>query len=49
MAAPEAETSVFIRLAGLVALARKEARLTNVVQYADEELLASGVVIGGEG
>jgi group II intron reverse transcriptase/maturase len=30
---------VSTKLAGLVALARKEARLTNVVQYVDEELL----------
>jgi hypothetical protein len=38
-AAPEAETTVSTKLAGLVARARKEARLTNVVQYVDEELL----------
>ena len=38
-AAPEAEQTVSTKLAGLVALARKEARLTNVVQYVDEDLL----------
>jgi retron-type reverse transcriptase len=38
-AAPEADPTVSTKLAGLVALARKEARLTNVVQYVDEELL----------
>jgi RNA-directed DNA polymerase len=38
-AAPEAEPTVSTKLAGLVARARKEARLTNVVQYVDEELL----------
>jgi RNA-directed DNA polymerase len=38
-AAPEADRSVSTKLAGLVARARKEARLTNVVQYVDEELL----------
>src|SRR5258708_1829796 len=38
-AAPEAENTVSTKLAGLVARARKEARLTNVVQYVDEELL----------
>lgn len=42
-AAPEAETPVFTKLARLVALARKEARLTNVVQYVDEELLRMAV------
>src|SRR5437773_2907802 len=38
-AAPEAEKTVSTKLAGLAARARKEARLTNVVQYVDEELL----------
>ncbi len=38
-AAPEADITVSTKLAGLVALAKKEARLTNVVQYVDEELL----------
>jgi RNA-directed DNA polymerase len=38
-AAPEAERTVSPKLAGLVARARKEARLTNVVQFVDEELL----------
>ncbi len=38
-AAPEADNPVSTKLAGLVARARKEARLTNVVQYVDEELL----------
>jgi hypothetical protein len=38
-AAPEADTTVSTKLAGLVARARKESRLTNVVQYVDEELL----------
>src|SRR6188474_2598523 len=38
-AAPEADQTVSTKLAGLVARARKEARLTNVVQYVDEELL----------
>jgi RNA-directed DNA polymerase len=38
-AAPEADNTVSTKLAGLVARARKEARLTNVVQYVDEELL----------
>jgi hypothetical protein len=38
-AAPEADKTVSTKLAGLVALARKETRLTNVVQYVDEELL----------
>ena len=38
-AAPEAGKTVSTKLAGLVARARKEARLTNVVQYVDEELL----------
>jgi RNA-directed DNA polymerase len=38
-AAPEAEPTVSTKLAGLVARARKEARLTNVVQFVDEELL----------
>jgi len=38
-AAPEADKTVSTKLAGLVARAREEARLTNVVQYVDEELL----------
>src|SRR6266508_5507961 len=38
-AAPEADSTVSTKLAGLVARARKEARLTNVVQFVDEELL----------
>jgi RNA-directed DNA polymerase len=38
-AAPEADKTVSTKLAGLVARARKEARLTNVVQYVDGELL----------
>lgn len=38
-AAPEADPTVSTKLAELVARARKEARLTNVVQYVDEELL----------
>ena len=38
-AAPEADRTVSTKLAGLVARARKEVRLTNVVQYVDEELL----------
>src|SRR5712691_10524513 len=38
-AAPEADTSVSTKLGGLVARARREAKLTNVVQYVDEELL----------
>src|SRR5215207_2980002 len=38
-AAPEAEPTVPTKLAGLAARARKEARLTNVVQFVDEELL----------
>jgi len=38
-AAPEAEPTVSPKLAELVTRARKEARLTNVVQYVDEELL----------
>ncbi len=38
-AAPEADKTVSTKLAGLVARARKEAQLTNVVQYVDEELL----------
>lgn len=38
-AAPEADKTVSTKLAGLVARAKKEARLTNVVQYVDEELL----------
>jgi RNA-directed DNA polymerase len=36
--APEADKSVSTKLAGIVARARKETRLTNVVQYVDEEL-----------
>jgi RNA-directed DNA polymerase len=39
MAAPEAEKAVSTKLAGLAERARKEARLTNVIQYVDEELL----------
>jgi len=38
-AAPEADKTVSTKLAGLVARARKESRLTNVVEYVDEELL----------
>ncbi len=38
-AAPEADDAVSTKLVGLVARARKEARLTNVVQFVDEELL----------
>jgi RNA-directed DNA polymerase len=38
-AAPEAELTVSPKLAELVARARKEDRLTNVVQFVDEELL----------
>src|SRR5215216_479840 len=38
-AAPEAEPTVSTKLAGLVARARNEVRLTNVVQYVDAELL----------
>ena len=38
-AAPEADKTVSTKLAGLGARARKEARLTNVVQFVDEELL----------
>jgi RNA-directed DNA polymerase len=38
-AAPEADPTVSTKLAELVARARKETRLTNVVQYVDEELL----------
>ena len=38
-AAPEADKTVSTKLAGLAPRARKEARLTNVVQYVDEELL----------
>src|SRR5215831_6471695 len=38
-AAPEAETTVSTKLAELAARARREARLTNVVQFVDEELL----------
>jgi RNA-directed DNA polymerase len=38
-AAPEADMTVSTKLAGLVARARKEARLTNVIQFVDEELL----------
>jgi hypothetical protein len=38
-AAPEADRTVSTKLAGLVARASKETRLTNVVQYVDEELL----------
>jgi RNA-directed DNA polymerase len=39
MAALEAEPTMSPKLAELAARARKEARLTNVVQYVDEELL----------
>jgi hypothetical protein len=38
-AAPEADLPVSPKLAELVARARKEGRLTNVVQFVDEELL----------
>jgi len=38
-AAPEADLSVSPKLAELAARARKEGRLTNVVQFVDEELL----------
>src|SRR5207244_11959792 len=38
-AAPEADLPVSPRLAELAARARKEGRLTNVVQFVDEELL----------
>lgn len=38
-AAPEADPTVSTKLAGLVARARKEEQLTNVVQFVDEELL----------
>jgi Tfp pilus assembly protein PilF len=38
-AAPEADPSVSPKLAELAARARKEARLTNVIQFVDEELL----------
>ena len=38
-AAPEADSTVSTKLAELVARARREARLTNVVQFVDEELL----------
>jgi RNA-directed DNA polymerase len=38
-AAPEAGRTVSTKLAGLAARARKEARLTNVIQFVDEELL----------
>jgi RNA-directed DNA polymerase len=38
-AAPEADVPVSPKLAELVARARKEGRLTNVVQFVDEELL----------
>ena len=38
-AAPEADPTVPTKLAELAARARKETRLTNVVQYVDEELL----------
>jgi RNA-directed DNA polymerase len=38
-AAPEADPTVSPKLAELAARARKEARLTNVVQFVDEELL----------
>src|SRR3954453_7932613 len=38
-AAPEADNTVSTKLAELAARARKEVRLTNVVQFVDEELL----------
>src|SRR5215471_21305507 len=38
-AAPEADSTVSPKLAELAVRARKEARLTNVVQFVDEELL----------
>ena len=38
-AAPEADPTVSTKLAELVARARKEARLTNVIQFVDKELL----------
>src|SRR3954453_1366095 len=38
-AAPEADQPVSPKLAELAARARKEGRLTNVVQFVDEELL----------
>src|SRR5712691_6242682 len=38
-AAPEAEMTVSTKLAGLALRARREARLTNVIQFVDEELL----------
>jgi len=38
-AAPEADSTVSTKLAELVARAREEARLTNIVQFLDEELL----------
>src|SRR5438128_593681 len=38
-AAPEADKTVSTKLAGLVARAGKEKRLTNVIQFVDEELL----------
>jgi hypothetical protein len=38
-AAPKADRTVSTKLAGLAERARKEARLTNVVHYVDEELL----------
>jgi hypothetical protein len=38
-AAPEADKTVSTKLAELAVRARKEARLTNVVQFVDEELL----------
>ena len=38
-AAREADNTVSTKLAGLFARARKEARLTNVVQHVDEDLL----------
>src|SRR6266511_2751004 len=38
-AAPEADPTVSTKLAGLAARARKEARLTNVIQFVDEALL----------
>src|SRR5262245_7921246 len=42
-AAPEADLTVSTKLVGLVASARKEARLTNVIQFVDEEGLHRAV------
>lgn len=38
-AAPEADKAVYTKLGGLVERAQKEVKLTNVIQYLDEELL----------